>query len=788
MKKTMKIINYVLIFIAIICTVLSSKKVKAYELYEKNIINIEIKNDEKNIFQFISLKNIEINIYESKLSYEKNGEKVFSETYYATIYTNKNGKANFVAPSDEYSVYINLQTLPKGFGIDEYNKFCNIFEKNISFTLSKVDEVKINELEQVEIFNKKNKKIFANYSKSNSCLNDSYGVLDFIKINIMDCLEYVETIEIYGKKYIFNNKLDLSEKTFHEKIYVLEKLKIIDEKDNKKIYEEFLEYNESNMLENIVYNDEVAINNASNSYISSNFIVYYDNTMSISIASYVSGFFESIRNYFIVEKNFQEPSSSNSTKYCIYLVNDINSNGSTKYSNGYSSIKINYDYANEVISDEDSDNSELECTCAHEYFHAISFTYYSGGNNFLWFNEGIAEWGGLNYLNKSIDCHQYYANKLLSTPETRFDYYNNNSSSSKYIGRYYSTFILFLYIDENMGGVNTIKYILEKAGNNLSDPFAAIDAGLKQYNSTYSIESALFGMYLYNAYPTKMYNILKKNDSVSWDDSASFLLETIGTESSAINDNSLVPLSANYYTFHQEDSTDKKQYQMTITIITDDIENLKVGDISYGDSALSCGIIPINTNRTVYQLISYNEKKYSQELKLALVNTNNSVSCDYQLLYAIQEVFDPSANYEIQNVGSDKFLTAIGTIQTNVNLAQYSQLDSNRQKFEFTESSLNSYTYNINSLAFSNLYMSVTNASSIVTGTNVEMNGLAKKWYLIHKGNGVFQIVYYDEWLFLTSNGNENGSYNGIASTSDGNVYLSTDLNNDYQKWKLIKK
>ncbi|MFC1550481.1 MXAN_6640 family putative metalloprotease [Candidatus Neomarinimicrobiota bacterium] len=91
----------------------------------------------------------------------------------------------------------------------------------------------------------------------------------------------------------------------------------------------------------------------------------------------------------------------------------------------------------------------LQVTIAHEFFHAIQFGY--DGWEQTWLMEATAVWMEEANFDDINDCYQYMVN-WFQVPEESLD---------KLSSHMYGSYIFFKYIDEHLGGFETIRKIWE---------------------------------------------------------------------------------------------------------------------------------------------------------------------------------------------------------------------------------------------------------------------------------------------------------------------------------------
>ena len=146
---------------------------------------------------------------------------------------------------------------------------------------------------------------------------------------------------------------------------------------------------------------------------------------------------------------------------------------------------------NSYTASQFSDHTEIEnikVTAVHEFFHAIQFGYNCYER--LWLMESTAVWSE-DELYNGINDHYRYMPSWFS---------NSNKPIDDESSHMYGSFIFFQYIDEHLGGPETIKACWDKShelSSQINDiSFNAVDAALISYNS--SFEDALNRMKIAN--------------------------------------------------------------------------------------------------------------------------------------------------------------------------------------------------------------------------------------------------------------------------------------------------
>ncbi len=130
----------------------------------------------------------------------------------------------------------------------------------------------------------------------------------------------------------------------------------------------------------------------------------------------------------------------------------------------------------------------MQVTAAHEFFHAIQYGY--DGREKPWLLEATATWIEEIVYDDINDCYQYMPN-WFSSPQTSLDATGSH---------WYGSYIFFKYIEEHLGGPETIRLIFDKGVETNSEngdySHQAISDGLEPVSS--SFQDALNKMVIAN--------------------------------------------------------------------------------------------------------------------------------------------------------------------------------------------------------------------------------------------------------------------------------------------------
>ncbi len=151
----------------------------------------------------------------------------------------------------------------------------------------------------------------------------------------------------------------------------------------------------------------------------------------------------------------------------------------------YIKMRINY---NGTVFQNLTEIENIKITAAHEFFHAIQFSYNCYER--FWLMEATAVWSEDEIYDNINDHYRYMPSWFQNSSKTIDDESNHM----------YGSFILFQYLDEHLGGPDIIKTIWEESrsrANSVSDiSFISIDAALSSIGSSFN--SALNSMRIAN--------------------------------------------------------------------------------------------------------------------------------------------------------------------------------------------------------------------------------------------------------------------------------------------------
>jgi len=170
-------------------------------------------------------------------------------------------------------------------------------------------------------------------------------------------------------------------------------------------------------------------------------------------------------------------------KYDVYIVNlpsnyfgiTYTTNDDIGFPSCVSYIKMRNSYSAPQFS-EYTEIENIKVTAVHEFFHAIQFGYNCWEQ--YWFMEATAVWSEDELYNDINDLYRYMPSWFLN-PDKAID------TESSHM---YGTFIFFQYIDEHIGGPETIRHCWENSREKASVndiSFLAINEALESQDSNF---------------------------------------------------------------------------------------------------------------------------------------------------------------------------------------------------------------------------------------------------------------------------------------------------------------
>jgi len=214
----------------------------------------------------------------------------------------------------------------------------------------------------------------------------------------------------------------------------------------------------------------------------------YDSVDNIDYVISMGNVFENVWKFYVDSLGYSPPVEDQmiggSNLYDIYLLNlpsgyfgiTYTSNAQADSPACASFIKMRNSYSSSIFN-EHTELENIQVTAVHEFFHAIQFSYNCYEK--LWFMEATAVWAE-DELYDNINDHYRYMAPWFSNPEKPLNY-----TSGIHM---YGTFIFFQYIDEHLGGPETIRECWERSNENSTfigdKSYLSIDEALNKQNSS----------------------------------------------------------------------------------------------------------------------------------------------------------------------------------------------------------------------------------------------------------------------------------------------------------------
>lgn len=512
---------------------------------------------------FVDTSGIEIRVFSSSIAYEDEeiGYAEYSESYAFSVYPDCNGAAFFERPSDCFSLSLNLDTLPVGYGVDNHTRFFFPETSHYQISLAEISSVQIDCEDEVVVPILKDIRgdlIFAEATvQSNGII--SLPSIDTTKHLIDYSEEYI--VDVQGVKYPYIRNISCSYANDYEKAeylyqhgfitqyeyikqlsaYVVQPcesdLALPSQVDGTELYWKIRNYLES---EEAAEHDCTLIEAAMRSfdpeqgrsltYVTSNsghFRVYYESTeITSTVASAVAAVFDSVDAKFYSSWGFRRPYYDTSTSYYkVYLVNTNAYAGETPLV-GTEGSYINISYTTAACIANNNGISgypyAYHGVVAHEYMHAIFYRYgimYDTSER-QWMHEAFASWAGIAYKTDYAAYASGRVNQFTSTPYETLTYFSSSGNTNL---RHYGACVFPLYIQQQLGGYTRIKKILSDYSSS-NNPLTAINTGLSYYGS--SLSEAFSGCASFNYAPSYFYSGVPNSGNQKWNNANANTVES----------------------------------------------------------------------------------------------------------------------------------------------------------------------------------------------------------------------------------------------------------------------
>lgn len=470
----------------------------------------------------IDLSTIIINIYQSIPKEETATEWVteFDEIFAFSISPNQDGTFEFTPPSPVFSLTIQVDTLPVGYGIDKHTLLYYGANNNLNeFTLSPISDATLNisslsEYPEVVFLNDVGEQIYASYDYSPIYTQDVHN---------SNKVEVSGTVKVAGGiKFYPSATVDLSNVTPFDKInqlyncgliteteYLEESIQAIGADDTPNFCGVIEDIDLStNSLANIPQEVQNSINDLTSEVQNNFFKVHYNskNTTKAN-ADAVAKFLLDMRSNSI-RVGFKAPKShTGDNQVHVYLFSGNCTD--PKFGSGTRGVTYPTGSGSSLITVwkfSTLDSQEKE-TVAHEYFHTVQYAYQTGATP-KWFVEAAAVWFAARYSGSIKRAQSHFNNYFMNCRESIFT-----------PDLQYGAGVFPMAIDVAYGGPTTIRNIYSRMGSvkpsdekNLE---SCITYGIQQYDRSGSFTEAFKKLGAYITLPGYFYRQVVPSGS-SW--------------------------------------------------------------------------------------------------------------------------------------------------------------------------------------------------------------------------------------------------------------------------------
>ena len=532
----------------------------------------------------IDLSAIEIQVYRAEMRPSTNttGLMEFDEYYEFSVNPDADGSFSINKPSSYFSLSINLDTLPTGIGIDRHTVFYHPNSTQDVFTLSEIDAAQISGISnksqfEITLFNQWGEKVFAPSEFQPSPQAKSQTVVSpnaSIQVNgIIDC----------GKDIVVSEVISLSNLTPYERINFLYENGLITQAEKITSYCDMFEnggdsgvvcytpiieeledyYNSTTQIsselrsrvQNIIMPSNINTLTASNSVSNSYFTVYYDDEFtSEATAKDVLDSFTDIREI-IIDCGFNTANLELlQSTYRIFLSPDSKPGESTDIlastyrRNQVGNTAASYIY---IWNFGDTITDDLYETFAHEYFHAVQYTYNCGTGDNKEIRESTAGWFASAFSGHSGVTASWIDNYLDLSHESILNH-----------SKMYGTAVFPFAVQKAYGGYSTIRKTFENlndydADYSYMDAFHAYDDAIASVDSSGSYGEAFEKCAAWSMYADYFFEDLISGDAQEWEYNRAKV--QLNSASTTYEDAHLLldPVSFRHFTFYTTTSSNK---------------------------------------------------------------------------------------------------------------------------------------------------------------------------------------------------------------------------------------
>ena len=728
----------------------------------------------------------------------------YDEEYAFSVVTGNDGKIIFERPSEAFSISVRLNTLPEQFGIDNHTKFFTEEIDEYTANIYEIADVTVewDSGEAVPILHEKNGGvIYADtIVTASSDLDRALYSIDSVNKKITHTekvtvstgdsqYNYSHNVTYryssnYNKiGYMYSNGL-ISEDEYYELLsqYMLNGTLTSDEIvsiDGTELYWKIQNYckrqnqnltgNSMKVLNQLVGNS-IAESTVYETSSNGHFRVYYDSNKATSeVARTVANEFQYVDDLFCSSWGFTQPYHDVSTSYySVYLEDATTYLGKTEFVGTQGSkIYITYDTASKIYNRTGYDGypDAYKGVVAHEYMHAILHRYgirYDTSER-RWMHESFASWAGMAYKSDYSVIRTGAIRQFLSSTEKSLDYFTDGGS---YDIRHYGSCVFPLYIQQEMGGYNTIKSILLAYSDSYS-PYTAIDDGLRY--SGYSLSSAYAGCASYNYDTGYFYDISPKIIDHAWGGGSIYSIYDYPYNPSVTS--GCNPLSCHYNRFVASSTLSTLMITVDFTSNSNRAALKTIRESEAGNRYITSRTLS-GGRSTIVQYSFGNPAAKS----IAIVPMNISGVSSIVKYTRTASVSLTTGTYKIANVASGKCLNIHGenvtSLYNGINVTVWSDSGTNEQKWRVDNNSSYYYVKSTIDIAYGlNVYRSGNPYNCNIHA--ISGNETDAQVDLIFTIYGV-KIKLHNYDLYLTAASSSNGA----------NVYWSPNSNNNgYQLW-----
>lgn len=524
----------------------------------------------------IDLSAVEIKVYKATQRQQTVPNVLeYDETYQFSVFPDAQGNFSFERPSAAFSITLDIDSLPAGYGLKKHTAFYqgedinDVFElceiENVNLYVSAIDttpEVTFTNIEGTEVYTGYNFEPEYFYDENNESLiiSGEARMSGGTTCNLTKTFDLCEGDPVYNIEQLRNLGLITEEERLNQLVDLLNgTIPIMN--SGTAILDMLAEYRESsaydsvqqdlkNKIDQVFKKDEIStlsINagtNESNSY----FTVYYDtDEISLDVAKDTLTFLNQLRSY-ALSAGFELPiPESGHLTYRVFLSEESNE------ANGYTyPVDIDGGKAGSYIEIYNFNDLSVEDkeTIAHEYFHAIQNAYHYYNS---WFKEASAVWFAAKYSGS------------ISRAKSHFNtYFSNSQKSINDATIQYGAGIFPMAIYTAYGGADTIVKIYEELASyssSVSDTIlrGCITNAIQEYDSTGSFANAYKKVGAYISYPGHFYSNTIPS-GVTWENNKyTFYTATSATTKSA----TLNPSGCKLFGY-SSDSSEIKQLSITV--------------------------------------------------------------------------------------------------------------------------------------------------------------------------------------------------------------------------------